>query len=133
MVVVVVTVGTLAVTGTVTGHPVAGGCSIRHKVTSFVGKACVASSGETGSCGTSRRSDAMSGDSWVVDRSGDLSAHEWSGRKRSGSGSAVKPSTRSATLEIGSAVCVGVARRHCWQSVSVPLSQGRRDSASLLP
>jgi len=87
----------------------------------------------SGSFGASRRSDAMSGDWLVVDRSEDLSACEWSGRKRSGLGSAVGLSTGSASLEIGSAVHVGVAHGHCWQSVSVPLSQGRHDSAWLFP
>jgi len=62
----------------------------------------------------------MSGDSLVEDRSEDLSAREWSGRKRSGLGSAVEPSTGSATLEIGSAVGVGVVRGHYWQSVPCP-------------
>jgi len=98
----------------------------------FVGEACATSSGETGCTGDSSRSDAVSGGN-VVDRSTGLSGCKWSGRKRSGSGSAVEPSAGSVTLEIGTATGVRVARGHCWQSDSALCSQGRRDRASLLP
>ena len=82
-------------------------------VTSFVGEACVASLGETGSSGTFRRSDAMSMGELRGDRSEGLSVREWSGRKRSGADSALGPSAGNASHETGMAAGVGVARRHC--------------------
>jgi len=78
-------------------------------VTSFVGEACTTSSGETGDTGDSSRSDALSGDN-MADRSEDFSDCEWSGRKRSSSGSAVELSYGSATLETGVATGVRVVR-----------------------
>jgi len=53
-----------------------------HAVTSFVGEACATSLSETGNTSTSRRPDAKSGGEGIRDRSEDLSAREWSGRKR---------------------------------------------------
>jgi len=82
-------------------------------VTSFVGEACVAPLGKTRSSGVSKGSDAMLGGGSRGDRSEDLSVRKWSGRKRSGAGSAVVPSTGNALQEIGTAAGVKVARRHC--------------------
>jgi len=96
-------------------------------------EAGVALHGETGSAGTSRWSDAMSVGAEVMDGSVDSSACEWNGRKRSGAGSTVVLSAGNVSQETGAAASAGVARRHCWQSVSELRSHGRRDSASLFP
>jgi len=70
-------------------------------------EAGVASHGETGSAGTSRWSDASSVGVEVEDGSADSSASEWSGRKRSGAGSAVVLSAGNASQETGCSQCRG--------------------------
>jgi len=76
-------------------------------------EAGVASHGETGSTGASRRSDAVSGGAEAEDESADSSVCEWSGRKQSGANRAVVLAAGNASQETGAVVSAGVARRHC--------------------